>query len=580
LGRDAGQSWFTAQLGTLPQLVGGITPTVQVTCGLQSNQIIAQVNYGGYIATHFFRLFPANWPGYPNWGIVGQTAAVISIPSYSEVDVLADNSSSMMIAASSGDIAKMDALTPCSEEAADEYNQDVNNNYSWSYTAVNGQNTSKFPASAISPQQAPGAAAIPANTTPLQQGSQLFLPYGYGTLIYPAATGGSIAQEFVTPTSSQIGQCDVNFSGSATECPYPQTFFSQNLLPGSGGGTVRVNASGQCTLNGQVYGGGKELQLAIAGAAPPASYKSSVNTPTAPCAFACHDSTDTNGNLQTYDYYYLATQNGVQLRYNVVQQAIAKTITTMQTSPAANQLSVGVYQFNAPGGVTCQNYGILQVYPQADTANLNGCNSAGIWDGNAWYTRPEAGTDFSNAVANASGIAPPITKDVPDTDFENAMTLLGNQLSAAGSGTLPTAPRKNLFIITDGMDDYNTANDPNNPNNAHADKGRVTWTMDPEVCTKFKTPVSEGGLGYTVYVLYIEYEPLPNPWYLYHGAKGVAESATPGGASPIAQALQACASGTASPYFIDVREGNLANIVSALNQMLLSAIGSAGRYSG
>ena len=529
-GDYAGMQWFTAQLGTVPQaLTNNFSPNVNVTYAASTNTITAQVNYSGVIAAHFGRLFPGNWPNYPNWGIAGSATAVISIPSYVEVVMLLDNSSSMLIGSSPADIDKMDRLTPCSTQSKNEL-QTIDADYSWAYVPQPSGQWLWNPLSST-------YSTVPATGSTV---SALTIPYGYGTFFYPGPKNTVLQAKDIVPTVSQIGQCDARYPltiydpTTGTTVPTAECFY-----PGSIPGLSQVPATKGTCLNGgggagsiALYPGTTQTALAL------------TNMPQAPCAFACHN--DPNSN----DYWGLAQQSGVVTRYTVLHQAAGNIIAQMQKSANPTQLSVGVYQFNEYGLLSATDPGVSEVYPESGT-------EAGPVAG-------DGSTDPATATAN---IQPPVTDDRPDTNFENAMTFMGKAVSKAGPGILSTAPKKNLFIVTDGMDDYYYQNNPNNQ--------RIQGPIDSTACNKLK------GEGVNIYVLYTKYYPLPNPYYLQNDQASA--EAPPGSAAetstPIETALAGCSSNTPTntQYFYEATDATSINL--ALNKMLAAALGSAGRLS-
>jgi Flp pilus assembly protein TadG len=232
----AGQQWFLAQEGTVPQVLNGQVSPPSVTIPAPapgSNQITATVQYAGNVVTHFAGLVPNTWPSYPYWSIAGISTAVISIPSFIEVDMLLDNSSSMLIAADQNNILAMEKLTPCSTQAVNNGGQDIDHNYSWAYTHTAAGYVNNPPASAYSTTKAPGA--VPGSIT---------LPYGYGSFVYPIANKQVRVYNDETPTSTVIGRCDQNFTGPPAECQYPTTLLTGGLTTKG----QSINSSGQCTL--------------------------------------------------------------------------------------------------------------------------------------------------------------------------------------------------------------------------------------------------------------------------------------------------------------------------------------------
>jgi Flp pilus assembly protein TadG len=250
------------------------------------------------------------------------------------------------------------------------------------------------------------------------------------------------------------------------------------------------------------------------------------NNPNAPCAFACHTTTDpliypntpaeTNGvpgppsnstlGAYTNDYYGLARKAGITLRLDVLQSAASQVITAMETNEAtAGQFSVGVYEFsNDVTPVFPTNSGGLQAeastdLPSAATAIKNAPVPLEA-NANLGYT------DFPTSVADLiSG-----KEQTTGTTFGYAgSTSPGGGLSPAGTGDTSTvAPQKDIFIVTDGMEDTSSS--------GNRRLGEMTGYLAEQgsagpdiaaVCQPLKN------LGFTVYVLYIDYEPLSNTFY-------------------------------------------------------------------
>jgi hypothetical protein len=253
-----------------------------------------------------------------------------------------------------------------------------------------------------------------------------------------------------------------------------------------------------------------------------------------PCGLACHSDTGNN------DYYYLAKSNGITLRLDVVHQAAASVIQTMQSyEQVPGQYSVGVYEFNNT---------LQQQYPPTGGG--------------------EASTDLATALTTVNALSPPITADAntPDTSFGTTASALAASLTPAGDGTSAAAPLKNIIIVTDGMED-----DPTNGRYI----GPITSATNESICQKFKD------LGFTVFVLYTKYLPLPNQYYLY-GNTGAGVTAPRLVAEPIGnntdqitQSLSACAS-TPQDFF---SASNSAEIVSQMQNILKAAINGPGRVT-
>ncbi len=248
------------------------------------------------------------------------------------------------------------------------------------------------------------------------------------------------------------------------------------------------------------------------------------NIPNAPCAFACHDSATGN------DYYGLARSLNpvIQLRLDVVQQAAANVVTTLQNrEQAPDQFSVGVYQFNSS---------LQQLYPSSG----------------------EAGTDLPTALRLVQNVrnTPNLSSNGGNTDFPGAAQRLAGIVTASGNGSTQVRARKDLFIVTDGMEDLRTS---------AGSIGPMTSATNERLCSLFWT------MGFNVYVLYTPFLPLPNPYYL-NTDKQYAE---PTANSPILAALRACARYPANFF----QASDPVAINTAMQTMLASALNSPGRIS-
>jgi Flp pilus assembly protein TadG len=348
--KQAGNAWFQAQLGNLAQSQTTVTPTVQILPpNSTSNQITATVNYAGVIVTHFAGIFPGSWPEYPNWGISGAATAVISTITYSEFDFAVDNSSSMLIGATSTDIQTLEALTPCSNQALAVQNTPQSAQpligpnggagaYSWYFDPTGAQdNTSSHPA-------------------PNATQAGLKVPYGYGVFNYNALVNNVATQAWINqpiPTAAQpTGKCWPNVSATC--------FYVPNLTQAppylSSTATAYFNSISR-TTGLCAKGGGNSTRLSGQAAVyrNEGATVTQANVPQAPCAFACH--TDTNNN----DYFGLARQAGVTLRFDVVKNALTSTsqptpgviqtlINYVTTSEGLDPVTVGLYAFNSSFG--------------------------------------------------------------------------------------------------------------------------------------------------------------------------------------------------------------------------------------
>jgi hypothetical protein len=157
-------------------------------------------------------------------------------------------------------------------------------------------------------------------------------------------------------------------------------------------------------------------------------------------------------------------------------------------------------------------------------------------------------------------------------------TLASTYVTAAGDGTTAAAPRKVLFLVTDGFQD-----DPNLYRTPH--ERQAFDPTDPTTCQHFKDPVSQGGLGYQVYVVYTPYYPVPHYAYLTNHWANIVQQNGPGaapGSGSIPYNLRACSSYSpndppGTSYFISaVSQGD---IKAALLKFLAQALKTPARYT-
>ena len=287
---------------------------------------------------------------------------------------------------------------------------------------------------------------------------------------------------------------------------------------------------------GYVAGGSAPTCTATLTKNLPAGYQPPKNTSaTAPCAFACHFDTSKPAG-QGNDYLGLARAAGVTLRFDVVKNAVNTLINTMQASALPiNNLGVGVFAFNN---------NLTKVYPTDGT---------------------EAGHDWSTALSYVgvkdAGVSAIGGANSAQTNFPGNMTTLANTLTNSGSGDSATDPRKVLFIVTDGMEDYVTSGG-----------ARVLKAIEPAYCNTFKNK------GYDVYVIYTPYAPLMNGYYLANGdvAGGSLVPVAEGtGTTSISYNLQACASSPANYLVASDQTG----LTTALQTFLKQAMIAPARFT-
>jgi Flp pilus assembly protein TadG len=363
----------------------------------------------------------------------------------------------------------------------------------------------------------------------------------------------------------------------------------------------------------------------------------SVGGPFEPCALACHSeanatftaTTTVNGVTATRtlpaDLYGLARSEGVELRVDVLLSATETAISDMlSTEAVANQISVGVYQFNSDiAPIVRGNTANGDSLPEA-TSNLSAALTA-VQNDDYNYTPSE--TAIPALVPGCSQTYVFLTAENCSGNTNLVLSLQhlisgklptdanAQPLTQAGAGTTGTAPIKFMFLITDGMEDETTAGGATdlatNPN--FANKGVMTNTTDNTAVTSNSvtagTCTAIKKLGYIVYVLYVDYLPVSQTQYYasaghlspqttadYSTAKylvdiadsepeiqaGVTQNETASQVTaaiaanvPTAKALSACASSPA--YFYSANSDT--DIQTALNAMLKSALASTTRLT-
>jgi Flp pilus assembly protein TadG len=368
-------------------------------------------------------------------------------------------------------------------------------------------------------------------------------------------------------------------------------------------------------------------KIGFSGAIPGASSATAAATP---CAFACHFATTNaksttgqtliGGGHQTFpaDYYGIAREHGTPLRIDTLMQATEQVISDMQTSQAVTgQLSVGVYQFNTDVYPLVQGSPNNDPLPEATTDLTTALKTVNGVD----YTQTPTETAIPQLInmtttVNAAGTTAGLNGD---TNLRKSLAdlLAGNlfpktlsgqlqPLGASGTGLTNTTPQKFMIIVSDGLEDESTNNFGGEDSNGaeygtnnttggyHNVEGEMTSVVgeaaNSGTCSALKM------LGFTVYVLFIDYDALANISY-YEPAIGIgrpmnAETLAdyPSAAqdstrdltfvpstttSPTALALQACASSSA-----DFKEANSsASIKSAMQTILKSALASTIRLT-
>jgi len=249
------------------------------------------------------------------------------------------------------------------------------------------------------------------------------------------------------------------------------------------------------------------------------------------CAFACHESNpsaDGLGNPGGVDNYQLAKQLNVTTRIENMASATQSLMTTASTTEAANNATykMAIYTFNYSGTSTVQSL----------TSNLTTAGSAAgninvleVYDNN-WLTSTNNNSDT-------------------DTDFNSAMSQLNGVMPNPGTGASNGTPQEVLFLVSDGVDDKNSAACSQPLNGT-----RCQQPFDTTWCTTVKNR------GIMIAVLYTAYLPLPtNTWYNNWIAPFQ---------SQIATNMESCAS--PGLYFSITTDGDITAAMQALFQLAVA----------
>jgi Flp pilus assembly protein TadG len=492
-GDTAGQNWFTAQLGQLPTAYvsataannscsGSTNPCVKVQALTNTTGFSAAVTYQATYPPFFDALGGGNNGAGPgphlftstaNWYIAG-TANAQAQYTYVEIMMLIDTSESMLIGATPTDIAlleKYDVCPPTNRVA----------------TTV-GDNDMYISAATRPGDLVDGDNAVNGRT--YQYRSQTASsPAGYGTTTSEYADSVDFTQVVATGHMTWPAN-DTNKSAD--------------------------DSTGNCASGYQEP-----------------TFVDSVNNPGGagvPCGFACHEtntastaSASYTGDLYGFARFIGVSQEsngvlGLRLRLDYVLSAVEQVIATMiDNEQATDEFSIGVYQFNT---ALTNNVTVLASGTQGTpgdtvgdtgyeaTYNLNGALTA-VKSVDYQVTPTETSlpalapgsdgnTNFTTAVTNfVAGKA------------TNSTALAAVSTSTANS---KSNPQKDIFIVTDGLEDECSTSCSGTrvmgemtSVATEAPAGGVSAATGS--CAKFKK------LGYTVYVLYIDYYPVPHYTY-------------------------------------------------------------------
>ena len=197
------------------------------------------------------------------------------------------------------------------------------------------------------------------------------------------------------------------------------------------------------------------------------------------CAFACHIVSE-KGVVDTGSNYAVAKANNISIRIDAVAKAVVQlTAEAERQQSYPNQFRMATYTF----GETAMDTKLFKV------ASLTG--------------------DLSKVKKTAEGIK---LMSIPkqgynndqQTDFDNALTKIGDEITQVGNGLTASSPEKFVFFVSDGVGDSYKPKGCT----AKLSGSRCQEPIDTKSCAALKAR------GIKIAVLYTTYLPLPNnDWY-------------------------------------------------------------------
>jgi Flp pilus assembly protein TadG len=261
------------------------------------------------------------------------------------------------------------------------------------------------------------------------------------------------------------------------------------------------------------------------------------------CAFACHESNpsaDNLGNPGGIDNYQLALNLGVTTRMQNMNTATQSLMTTAQTMQTQNNAT-------CPGGQGCYRMAIY-------TFNTGGTNTIQTLTSNLTTAQNAAKNIDVLLVCQNNDLTCGNNNNDEDTDFNSAMSQINGVMPNPGTGASNNTPQQVLFIVSDGVDDKQSATCSQTMTGS-----RCQQPFDTTWCTTVKNR------GILIAVLYTEYLPLPatgvgsNSWYNSYVAPYQPQIATN---------MQSCAS--TGLYFKVTTDGDITAAMQALFQQAIA----------
>lgn len=253
------------------------------------------------------------------------------------------------------------------------------------------------------------------------------------------------------------------------------------------------------------------------------------------CVFGCHVPLAT----EPYSDEALAHGNSITLRIDSAKSAITTMINQAQTANESSFVKFALYTMG--GGHSSSSTTLVKI---ADPSNNYSSLLSSV-------------SQIDLETASAQGV-------IGDTDLEDALSALMTKLPAVnGAGDTAATPMNFIFVVTDGLDDFDTYKSalPCLNNGPLPGGYRCTQTLPATNCTTVKKSANIG-------VIYTPYLPLyTNPHYPSQGYYSSYNTLVVPYQNSISPALQSCA--TNSSFFFTASDGP--SIVTAMTQLFARA---------
>jgi Flp pilus assembly protein TadG len=251
------------------------------------------------------------------------------------------------------------------------------------------------------------------------------------------------------------------------------------------------------------------------------------------CVFGCHVSAANPAGTapQTYSNEFLAHSISpyITLRIDAAKTAIQEVLSTAQAQVGtAQNVQFAIYTMSKD-----PTTGVLLNPVAGLSSNFSSLSAAA------------SAIDLGGNVEGGDG----------DTDYSDQLGQFENHvlsLASAGNGASPSAPLNFVFIITDGVQDYDTGS-------ASCYYGHCVQALDSSLCTPLKAKATVG-------VIYTTYLPVYQNNNSADGYDGDYSTLVLPIASQIAPALQSCA--TSASYFYQADDGPA--LENAMNHLFAS----------